>query len=764
MSLSNYDDRKWLFTANPNDLRGNLAGKLFLKPASTDQAYEFMLAKNYENKEGARDNEVHSDFVKFIVDAGMHAREIDPSKGRAAVGADTFDAKAKALIKPLLDVITTSDFTKPDDVKTKINAAKLDIGTESPYIQSAIQDALSQMKTAADSSAAKPAFEEIYNKALINVKNIFASIARVDAGFTLASNDVAKTVYNNVFAKWDNLSQDTKSFYGTYVELQKVIETKWSQVPESEYVRAGDNLSLYRLNLKKEEDGTLYLAKYFVEYNPTVFGGVRVDGTLVSPKETDIFGKLYQAAYINDLKDSILKPKLEKSKNTKFDVKVDDLIRKRFFAISKATISDVPTVPGAPEQYTYLDMMNKNIIFRDADGNFVRKINGVTTKLGQDDEETHRILKASHKCYGTNLNVDDATCKRFIFECLLSQDEKALETCLKDIPLKADFFNVASQDITNLHPVLALRILQQFGFHKYPEHDDTANMQLYKVESVAHWLKTYLEPKYGSGALNTMIQQDGQHYILAYLDLVSQYVNANPSILNKQYSGDSDEALGKLDKMKSAYGKQLGLQWEVPKPNSSFIFSDVGRLRGHLQQLRASRNLPFVHVSGQRGLYTPYGRQLTPGVSFLQTGGGGKCDLVFKRLNESGHVSGAQVIESYMNAVLSELAKRNKSLNPTDKKNIAAHLQKYREVEIELQRSLCYIDEFNTLSDVLQNYDSDILTEASLKKFVDRYSNINSKTQLTEGHLLDIIAKIQDVIGKDSTGKGETPIKVNDWM
>ena len=117
-----------------------------------------------------------------------------------------------------------------------------------------------------------------------------------------------------------------------------------------------------------------------------------------------------------------------------------------------------------------------------------------------------------------------------------------------------------------------------------------------------------------------------------------------------------------------------------------------------------------------------------------------------------------------MNAVLGELAKRNKSLSPTDKKNIAAHLQKYREAETELQRSLCYIDEFNTLSDVLQNYDSDILTEASLKKFVDRYSNINSKTQLTEGHLLDIIAKIQDVIGKDSTGKGETPIKVNDWM
>jgi len=165
-------------------------------------------------------------------------------------------------------------------------------------------------------------------------------------------------------------------------------------------------------------------------------------------------------------------------------------------------------------------------------------------------------------------------------------------------------------------------------------------------------------------------------------------------------------------------------------------------------------------MTTQSGMVTPFGRQLTPGVSFLQSGGG-KCEMVIKKMNENRQVSGFQVIKGYITAVLKEFNNRNKSLNPNDQKNIDAHLQKYGELESALLTDLCYIDEFNTLTDTLQDYKSDTLTIENLKKFVNRFEHINTKMQSTEAQLLDIISKIQDAMGRDEPMKKVT---AHDWI
>lgn len=764
MSLDKYDDLKWLFTSNDVDLRGNLAGKAFLDVPSIrgSQAAEFMDVKNYDNKPStARDGEVHEDFVKFIVDSALHVREIDAPTAAAALAFSTFLADAKKITKLLEDEMfptkpTTLPTALPDPgMSSKIRGV---VFTAPPTGKAALDFATAQANLANLNNVATFAAEsqDIIKNLQANLEKEYRVAKSGSLAFKTLADNSARKVYDNSFGRWDALSDLAKSKYMTYLQLQKNTGV-WDPVTnEAEFAMARSNPSQYRLNYKKDSAGNVLLGKALVGYDTTVFNGVWVNGALTTPASGPIFNDLFQDIYKTGTNGSAtLKQNVAKSGNIRFNVKVDDLVRNRLYAISQAKVIDVPA--GTPEQYRMLSMLDRNIISRDANGKLMITVDGKTVEYGQEDDYTRKILKASHNCYGTYTNGDDAQCKKFIFECLLSQDENALEKCLADKKLTADFFKVATDDIKNLHPVLALRILQQFGFHKYEEFDDVAGMKLWKVESVKNWLKTVLQPKYPN--LSSMINQPGQDHILGYLDLISQYVNANPAILNKQYNGTSDEAMGKLEKKKSEYGKRLQLDWEKPKAKGSFITSDIYRLRGHLQQLRASRNLPFFQAN--RGLFTPFGRQFTPGVGMLQAGGGSKCEMVIRKLNESGQVSGFQVINSYMNAVLTELENRNKTLNPADRKNIAGNIEKYRQLEYALQQSLCYIDEFNTLSDSLQDYKSEVLTEDNLKKFVNRLTNVNTKIQTTEGQLLDIIAKIQDVMGDEAP---KNKIQVNDWI
>jgi len=767
--LDKWDDRKWLFTSRSNDLRGNLAGKAFLNVLNVrgSQAAEFMDAKNYENKGSARDGEVHKDFVQFIVDAALHAKAIDPAIGNATVAdssiSDDVGEVVKSIQDGLDDIYALNVGAGPanvSEIATVMDGLAAPGGIIDPMITMLFNQVKGNIKSITDLGASfKVTVKPIITKFKDDVKNHLVAKARVNSAFVTLSNNQAKTVYDNVFARWSELTDDAKKFYDTYIELQKKGALRWEKASEFEYATAGSNPSNFRLNLKKNNAGITFISRDLVQYDATVFGGVWVNNKLISPASGPIFGTLFQEIYKGEAPSGPFdKLTIQSSSDTKFNVQVDDLIRNRFYAISKAAISDGYEMTDT-QNYKYLDMINQNIITRDSNGKFMRTINGIKVEYGKEDAETIRALKASHNCYGTYVNAkDEATCKRYIFECLLSQDPDALDKCIKNIGLTPDFFKVATDDIRSLHPVLALRILQQFGFQKYKEQDSTSGMQLWKVESVSNWLKTVLKPKYPN--LSDMLAQPGQRQILEYLDLVSQYVNANPAILNKSYVGSSDEAMGNLEKKKSEYGRRLGLEWEIPKGKSSFVLSDIGRLRGHLQQLKMSRSNPFYQIQGQ-GLFTPFGKQFTPGMTMLQGGGGSKCELVIKKLNENSQVSGYQVIKNYMNAVLNDFSNKNKILNPTDKKNIENNLEKYRELEHALLKSLCYIDEFNSLSDMLQDYDTKMLTEDNLKKFVDRLSNVNGKIQSTETQLLDIIMKIQDVIGTDGP---KTPVKAGDWI
>ncbi len=110
-----------------------------------------------------------------------------------------------------------------------------------------------------------------------------------------------------------------------------------------------------------------------------------------------------------------------------------------------------------------------------------------------------------------------------------------------DRELRGDFFEVSKEEIKNMHPLIALRTLQKFGFRQYRKMDTVANRELNKIERVDHWLKNYVAEHYAKNDVRNAIS--GNKNLLIYLDLIAQYVNSSScvSILNPEYSGKTEQ-------------------------------------------------------------------------------------------------------------------------------------------------------------------------------------------------------------------------------
>lgn len=485
----------------------------------------------------------------------------------------------------------------------------------------------------------------------------------------------------------------------------------------------------------------------------------------ICPKSKDFFRNLYTAISLGGAKepeDVYVPTSYTVNPDKAFSLDVDKFVRHRMFQITSA-----PIVHGEPEStdcdgsFEMIDMLQagaENVVVRDpATKQLMRKgKDGKFIPVGEEDEITKNQLRAAHKCYGTGFK-DDKNCKNFMFECLLSQDANALQACLSRWAQDAantgkSPFELQKEDIQNLHPVLALRILQQFGFRKYRVFDEVAGGQLYKVESVKHWLQNYMATKFDNAEVQKMFHDAKTNTILKYLDLVSQFVNANPAIINKDYSGSSAEAVGKQPV--SDFARKLGLNMYIPVPSRSAVAYDFNRLRGFLQT--KPQRSPFQLVGNNVSF--PFGQMMTPGagVGLLQ-GGGSKCDYVIKAFTQAGNTTGAQLMQHYLTSIISDLGKKGKTLADSDHKNLQKQLQKLAEEESSLIRTLCYLDEYNRLLATLGDYASKTVTlsEINACKFAERYNLLDGKYHNTENLLLEVIAKIQNIAGSSDSRKFE---------
>jgi hypothetical protein len=93
-------------------------------------------------------------------------------------------------------------------------------------------------------------------------------------------------------------------------------------------------------------------------------------------------------------------------------------------------------------------------------------------------------LDASNNCYTLGTN-DGEKCKTMV-QCLLDNDSTALKRCL-DLFNDRDLFDVAANEVKNLDPVIALRLMKKFGIKKKGTRGGDG-ATVYLAQNISEWL------------------------------------------------------------------------------------------------------------------------------------------------------------------------------------------------------------------------------------------------------------------------------------
>lgn len=265
-------------------------------------------------------------------------------------------------------------------------------------------------------------------------------------------------------------------------------------------------------------------------------------------------------------------------------------------------------------------------------------------------------------------------------------------------------------------------------------HDEECGMQIRKVEDCDHWLKNYVRklPLGDNCDLNTKERNEDlckviakNTKILGYLQMVSEYVNANPALLNKNCPNvRTREAAGTICQTPLAEDLHIKLRREPADPESAALF-DAQRTRCHQQTSYYGQTIPKQSSGLQFNQFMRPGTSFGPNVypnpisgTSLVLPGPSFGGPVFQR---GGFVGGAQprdipsgvtLLGSNIRATLYNLKDKNKELRKEDVESIDRKIRQMQALDKELKKTFKYHSEYIYLMDVLKDYRSEILSES----------------------------------------------------
>lgn len=383
----------------------------------------------------------------------------------------------------------------------------------------------------------------------------------------------------------------------------------------------------------------------------------------------------------------------------------DDINRvSRIPGITKASLDVFEVLYDFTTNSTYAYKGDGKLYKRDADGNFTIDISPGTAE---------GIKETAKACEVSGVKSD---CNLYLSDCLLNGDVDGIEKCSGMMVQMSDseLDKFIKDEIDNIYPPLALRVLQLLGIRKKKLYSEEARKPIYVVESVAHWLHDFVGKKF-DGTFQNKVAKNSK--LLKYLNAMVQFVNNHPGLLNNDYTGkppikrsvDSGfpnlprsgnlpprDSMGlKLDRLENHLRREadiiqnkptvdkmleiLGKHKDYLVPN--FIYDTLGgliRIRDPTI-MESSRSMISNLVGGQYGgtiLAENLGRDLIEGKSF------GSAD---------------SMKELYYH-ILKLLKQENKHLDSTTSDNFNKMLKELREAEDTV------INELNIIKDFIEIY------------------------------------------------------------
>ena len=561
----------------------------------------------------------------------------------------------------------------------------------------------------------------------------------------------SKVLWDDIYMKWDTLSPESQKFYNANLMFMKYTENSWVDILSNGVDKKinFNNHSEYRISFKKKniKDECPNFYNFIPKIDKKIFNNIwftdkdgnktHFDESDSSIEYTNTLKQLYCDVF-NGKSDGKFKNLPDKFNNSNyqnkiFNVNVDKLIRRRLYKlhneVSGKTQSQLPSGP-------LIDMVYKNIWFRDASGKlYMNDAKGQRIDYGMDDPSTIHALKADNNCFTTLVKVDKNMCTKYMHECLLDADPSGISECIRFWKEK-DFYDVSKDEIHKMHPLVALRTLQKFGFREHEVYDTECGKKIKKVETKDHWVKNIMKKK----LKDSFVVIEDNDKLLNYLQLLTEYVNANPGILNRDYNGKTMESDGVVSTSDAA--QKLGIKMQIVPSNKFNGLIDYTKLKSMI----SSYHSPIK----QQNYNSP--------TVFQQFGGHG---VSTSDLNVNHTKSTYKLLFDIIYNTLKSLKEKGKILDNITIKSIYDQFSALDDGNNDLFETYIYLDKYKNFQELFGDRNSEIVTISNISKLVEKEGLLIATQETNERRLVDILGSLQSLLINQSNNDENKPEKYN---
>lgn len=509
---------------------------------------------------------------------------------------------------------------------------------------------------------------------------------------TLDKNHHAQRFFENVCLRWPLLDGHARNFYRAHIILYREIGASsrttparagWEDITSKldddfEFVKTLD-MSKLRINLLKERPGAeRVMFGATLPYIPDRITKMwytdeyKIIRQVNLNNDKDVLRNLYQNVYmglpvltngtpINNL------PKLYDTviANTS-DFDVDDawVVRNIIKSRKHGPISQ--HVSKTNETLLVEDMITKRIYHRDDSGLYRYNSQGVKVPYNMDNIKIET-------CAGSMLSGDQNSCPKFVRDCILNDDNNALTQCLNKLS-DQNMFNVAHNELENMDPEIAIRILRTFKFGKNTKSLPDGTICCESI-SFDVWKETILnDPTQFTQQVRKAILDNSK--LCHYLKGVVAFVNANPAILNENWRGEKPSVHDQID---DPYLRALGSKPYInPRPD------DIKYTNSKM--LVNVFNSPTFGITSPGRLINPFANTIIRSGSVFppfMTGGGNSYETsIVNKINENGRIS--DTMELLFSDVHDDLGKAGYVLTKNDHYKLENSFDELRKTENRL--------------------------------------------------------------------------------
>jgi hypothetical protein len=528
-------------------------------------------------------------------------------------------------------------------------------------------------------------------------------------------------------------------FNNFFVVMKKNTDGSWSECNSDEIdpIKASE----FRINAKMTDlDGSRVPSIVTSIPKVTVGTNIGFNGGNVSIKaaDEDTLKKVFQNAY-SDPKVTML-PGFDKDANSELRPDLESIFSEILMrkTTPEAHVADSETSKIAKILHRWQRVGEDVWEHTLADG-----VTKVTIRPGSSEFDAEVASEVAN-CAAIGFSKDHVKCASFLRGVALDNPSKLAEVALELTD------EVVPKVVANLHPKFALAILKSFGFHRKMCKDKVAGRQIEKIQSAAEWIEKFINKKFTDPA--TVEKIKGNQKLVNFLNLLSQLVNANPSVLNDGMVTETEESRGEINvpddlvarKIKPAKSRNSGkpvLGWGEIQSNMNKVYGSFSR---GLTFNGSSTNSPFGmdNLFPQMSMLT--GASVVRGSTWGGMAGGGTDVKVFLQDHQTG-LEYSRNVQTIIDELLANLRTSGKTFSKADLDAISKKKADFEVMERDLFETAWNIQKYSQLLKVVESENRpQIITTEHVEQYVEKYNGLLNRYEKTGNSFNTLISLLKD--------------------